>query len=130
MAVPFATIEDLRSHWPGMPTEYDAEGDQKLKESSIVLRQLYPGIDGRISTGKLDAEVPKLIVCRMVKRALLAAINDVEGVASRNETAGGVSTGLSFSNPNGNLYLTKDDKALLGSGKSGRKAFMIVPGLP
>lgn len=130
MAAPYATLEDLKKHWPGMPVSSEAEGEQKLIEASITLRQLYPGLDAQVAKGTLDPAVLTLIVCRMVKRALLAGINDVEGVASRNETAGGVTMGFSFSNPNGNLYLTKDDKALLGGGKAGRKAFTIVPGFP
>lgn len=129
MAEPFATIEDLRSHWPDLPAEREDEATQKLKEASIIIRGLYSGIDAKIASGQVDAEILTLIVCRMVKRALLASINDVEGIASRNETAGGVSMGFSFSNPNGNLYLTKDDKNLLGGGRRG-KAFMIVPGFP
>ncbi|MGP5524642.1 Gp19/Gp15/Gp42 family protein [Glutamicibacter arilaitensis] len=129
MATPFATLEDLRLHWSELPAEREADAEQKLAEASIILRALYSGIDAKIAIGQVDSDVVKLIVCRMVKRSLLAAINDVEGVATRNETAGGVSMGISFSNPNGNLYLTKDDKNLLGGGRRG-KAFMIVPGFP
>lgn len=129
MATPFATLGDLRLHWSELPAEREADAEQKLAEASIILRALYSGIDAKIASGQVDSDVVKLIVCRMVKRSLLAAINDVEGVATRNETAGGVSMGISFSNPNGNLYLTKDDKNLLGGGRRG-KAFMIVPGFP
>lgn len=129
MGLPFATIQDLRAHWPELPSDREAEATQKLKEASAIIRALYSGIDAKIASGQISAEILTLIVCRMVKRSLLASINDLEGVASRNETAGGVSMGLSFSNPNGNLYLTKDDKNLLGGGRRG-KAFMIVPGFP
>lgn len=129
MAPPFASINDLRRHWPELPEDREEEATQKLAEASLIIRSLYGGIDTKVASGQVDAGLLELIVCRMVKRSLLASINDVEGIASRNETAGGVSMGFSFSNPNGNLYLTKDDKNLLGGGRR-NKAFMIVPRFP
>ena len=79
MATPFATLEDLRLHWSELPAEREADAEQKLAEASIILRALYSGIDAKIASGQVDSDVVKLIVCRMVKRSLLARPTSATG---------------------------------------------------
>lgn len=129
MATPFADIEDLRKHWSKLPFEDEEDAGQKLVEASIEVRALYPDIDSRILSGRLDPDAPKLVVCRMVKRAMDNADNGVpSGVGSVQESAGPFAQTLNFTNPDGNLYLSKSDKRLLAAGRAGRQAWTIHPG--
>ncbi|TAP26859.1 Gp19/Gp15/Gp42 family protein [Arthrobacter sp. S41] len=130
MAEPFATIEDLVKHWPDIPEELRDVAETKLDEASIIVRGLYPGIDERISTGKLDADVVKLVVCQMVATTLKRELDASEGddVSQQTFTAGLYSQSLSFRAREASLFLTKLHRQLLGGGNRNRKAFMIIPG--
>jgi len=127
MAAPYATLTDLRAHWAALPVDREAEATQKLVEASTEIRALYPDIDGRIAMAKLDPDIPRLVVCRMVKRSMDAPDNQIAGVGQIQNTAGPFGQTFSFTNPDGNVYLSKSDKALLSAGRSKRAAFTIMP---
>lgn len=128
MAPPFANVDDLRKHWAELPADREDEAAQKLIEASIEIRALYPDADARIAALTLDPDVPKLVVCRMVKRAMdNASRGGMDGIGSVQESAGPFAQTLNFTNPDGNLYLSKSDKRLLAAGRPGRKAWTIHP---
>lgn len=128
MEPPFATPGDLHEHWAELPSDREADAAQKLIEASIEIRALYPDVDARIAAMTLDPDVPKLVVCRMVKRAMdNASRGGLDGIGSVQESAGPFAQTLNFTNPDGNLYLSKSDKRLLIAGRSGRKAWTIHP---
>lgn len=128
MATAYATLAELQTHWPALPSGREDEATQKLAEASIEVRALYPDVDRRIVSLELDSDVPLLVVCRMVKRAMDAPANQVAGVGQIQNSAGPFGQTLSFTNPDGNVYLSKSDKALLSAGRSRGKAFTIRPG--
>lgn len=128
MAADYATLADLQAHWSALPVEDEAEATQKLHEASIEVRALYPDLDARLEALTLDPDLPRLVVCRMVKRAMTAANAGMEGVQSTSEHAGGVGMNFTFTNPDGALYLTAADKRLLAVPKPARKAWTIMPG--
>ncbi|UUX60170.1 phage Gp19/Gp15/Gp42 family protein [Glutamicibacter halophytocola] len=113
MAEPFATIEDLKKHWPALPPEDEAEATQKLVEASLVIRTKYPGIDQRIANGELDKDVVTYVVCRMVRRAMDTPEEVPENATQMSFTAGPFSQSATFRNTDGALYLGKSDKELL-----------------
>lgn len=113
MDTPFANLEDLKKHWPGLPTEDESEAEQKLIEASLIIRTKYPTIDRRISTGELDPDVVKYVVCRMVRRALDVPEEVPENVGQLSFTAGPFSQSATFRNNDGSLYLGKADADLL-----------------
>lgn len=128
MAPPFASVADLRDHWAELPYDREDEAAQKLIEASIEIRALYPDVDARIVALTLDPDVPKLVVCRMVKRAMdNASRGGMDGIGSVQESAGPFAQTLNFTNPDGNLYLSKSDKRLLAAGRPSRKAWTIHP---
>ena len=125
----YATVDDLRAHWPALEAEREAEAAQKLHEASVEIRALYPDVDARILAGSLDEDVPRLVVCRMVKRAMTAPdLAGAEGgVSTAQQSAGPFSTSLTFSNPDGAVFLSAADKRLLRTSRAGRKAWTIRP---
>lgn len=125
MGEDFAHAVDLQKHWPSLTADQFEDATQKLHEASIEIRALYPDVDRRIASGALGPDVPKLVVCRMVKRAMEAPADGMTGVSSATAQTGPFSQTLSFTNPDGAVYLTKADKRLL-AGRSGR-AFTIHP---
>lgn len=123
-----ATIEDLRKHWAGLRDDQVDEAEQKLVEAQIEALGLYPDLRQRIDKGALDPHAVKLVLCRMVKRALEPVSAGLENVGSVTQQQGGFSQTLNFSRSgDGTIYLTKADKRLLASREDGA-AFTIHPG--
>lgn len=132
MAADYATLTDLQEHWPALPEGDFAEASQKLHEASIEIRGNYPDLDQRISmpveAGGMDPDIPRLVTCRMVKRAMTAPDDRMAGVEQVQQSAGPFGQTLRFTNPDGNIYLSKGDRNLLKASRPRGKAFTIHPG--
>ena len=129
MAADYASLEDLKKHWSALPAEDEEDAKQKLHEASIEIRGNYPDLDARVSGGDMDPDIPRLVACRMVKRAL--DVDEEAPTAGMDQVsfgAGPFSFGGKVHNPDGNLYLTAADKRLLGRSRPLKKAFTIHPG--
>lgn len=125
----YATLEDLKRHWPGLSADRDSEATQKLHEAAIEVHALYPDIDSRLESAALDWDVVQLVVVRMVKRAMdVSGDTPTAGFESFQFATGPFSMGGKVHNPDGNLYLTAADKRLLSSPRQARRAFTIRPG--
>jgi hypothetical protein len=129
MAEPFATVDDLEGRWRPLSTEEQDQATLLLGDASTILRSEITDIDARLAATPptLDVELPKLIVCAMVKRAMLAG-TDSDGVASAQQTVGPFTQSSTYANPLGNLYTTKAERRLLGS--TGQRAFTVDPTPP
>lgn len=61
-----------------------------------------------------QSELLKMVCCDMVIRAMSATAADAFGVSQTSMTAGPYTQSFSYSNPSGDMYLTKLEKRLLG----------------
>lgn len=109
----YATIGDLESRWRSLSNSDEARAEALLDDAAVWLRTWAPDLDSRIADGSLDESVPVMISCAMVKRAML----DSDGMSSEtSQQAAGVysqSMTRAFANPQGNLYLTGQEKDML-----------------
>lgn len=133
MAGDYATLADLKKHWPALPADLEAEATQKLYEASVEIRGNYPDIDQRIliapADGGMDPGIPRLVATRMVKRSLDVADDaPPSGMESFTVGTGPFQFGGKLSNPDGNIYLTAADKRLLGKSRPRKQAWTIHPG--
>lgn len=114
MAESFATPEDLAARWRPLATEEQALALVLLEDASARIRVEFPDVDARIAADpqELDPAVPRMIVCAMVKRAMLAG-TDQAVAASIQQTAGPYSQSTTFANPTGDLYLTSGERRML-----------------
>jgi hypothetical protein len=133
VAADYATLADLKQHWSGLPEEDAEEATQKLHEASIEIRSNYPDIDARLATvvadGGMDPDIPKLVACRMAKRAM--NINEdapTAGLESVQFGTGPFSMGGKVLNPDGNIYLSAADKRMLAKSRPRKQAWTIHPG--
>lgn len=109
----FATHADLAARWRPLSTAEQAQATVLLGDASAIVRAEIPTVDARILAATLDADLVKMVVCGMVKRAMIAA--DIgDGVSAQQQTAGPFAQSQTFLNPMGNLYLTKQDRRILG----------------
>lgn len=122
MTTPFGTHTDLQARWPSLTDT--ATADTLLGDASVYLRTQYPGIDDQAASDPDLAEVLKIVVCNMVKRAMLAV---TPGVSQESEGTGPYSHAVTYSNPNGNLFVTATEDAMI---RGYRPAAMTVSMAP
>jgi hypothetical protein len=118
----FATSDDVESRWRPLTDDEKAIANTLLDDASDMIRTRWADVDDRISAGSLTEDSVLRVVAGMVKRAMINGAT--EGVDSMAQGAGPFSQNLKYSNPNGNLYLTREDIRLL-DGRVGRRAFAV-----
>lgn len=124
MAESFATPDDLAARWRPLESDERAMAEVLLEDASARVRVEFPDVDARIAAvpQELDPAVPRMIVCAMVKRAMLAP-SDQGVAASVQQSAGPYSQSTTFANPNGDLYLTSGERRMLKG--SPQQAFTV-----
>ncbi|MGX9349172.1 Gp19/Gp15/Gp42 family protein [Microbacterium sp. KNMS] len=127
----YATVSDLEARWRTLTPEEQARAEVLLEDAAVRLDAACPPSDPP-TVQELAAR--KIVSCEMVKRAMVTGSSGSGGlgVTSVQQGAGPYQETVQFSNPTGDLYLTKADRSLLGCGK--QRAFMIdlapVPPVP
>ena len=116
MADSFAAASDLEARWRTLSPAEQTRADVLLGDASALIRDAAPGIDARIAAETMDAVVPKAIACAMVKRVMQGP-TELEGVSQTTQGAGPFSQGVTFANPGGNLYLSRDERRRLAGGR-------------
>ncbi|MCI1984077.1 MAG: phage Gp19/Gp15/Gp42 family protein [Bifidobacteriaceae bacterium] len=113
----FAQVSDLADRWHALTDAETTKAKVLLEDASQKLRDDYPDAVAAASPMTL-----KRIVCAMVKRAMTVG-DDMAGISQHSETDGPFNASFTYSNPDGDLYLTKSEKKSLGVGV--QKAFHI-----
>lgn len=108
--IPFATVSDLEARWRGLSEAEQARAAVLLADASALIRDMVPGWE------QVSEQTLRAICCAVVRRAMSVDVDLPDGVSSFNETAGPFSQQMSFSNPTGDLYLTRAEKARMGVG--------------
>lgn len=116
----FADVSDIEARWRDLSTEEEARATVLIDDASVMLAQLVD-ID---ESDAAQADVLKIVCCNMVVRSMSATESDTFGVAQTSMTAGPYSQSFSFSNPSGDMYLTRAEKRLLGIGGNKYRAIM------
>lgn len=112
----FATPEDLARRWHTLTDDEIMMADTLLGDASdkIRSRATRASDPSWVSAHGLTL---KRICCAMVKRTMQQSATGLpEGVTQSNTTTGPFTDGYTWSNPDGNLYLTKSELGDLGVG--------------
>lgn len=112
-AEPFATHAKYAARGYDASRFADEVLDERLAAASRHVRARARGIDQRIEDGVLDRELVADVVCAMVARTVPAA--GMEGVQAVQQSAGPYAQSQTMANPNGDLYLTRAERRLLGA---------------
>ena|SRR5690554_3356965 len=118
----YADPDDLTERWRPLTSDETSRADVLLADAAVKIRAACPDVDARIESGDLDPEIPKIVSCDMVRRAMLSPV-DQAPMQQMQQTAGPFSHSGTFVNPTGDLYLTKAEKQMLGCG--GQRAFTV-----
>lgn len=113
---PFATHEDLAKRWHSLLEGEQEQADELLADASDKIRQQAPKANDS-SWAQAHARTLTRVCCGMVKRAMQQQASGMpEGVTQSSETTGPFVNGYTWSNPDGSLYLTAEDRKDLGIG--------------
>ena len=106
----YATIADVEARWRTLSADEQTRAEALLSDASLMLSELVE-VDEEDDE---QAELLKVVCCNMVIRAMSATALDTFGVSQASVTAGPYTQSYSYSNPSGDMYLTKFEKRLLG----------------
>lgn len=111
----YATVEDLEKRWRVLTPSEKTVAETLLTDASNMINRLVSDIADKMQD-ETYSQVLTAVICAMVKRSLMN--NDEQlGITNHTMTAGSYNENITFSNPNGDMYLTKNEKKLLGIGQ-------------
>ena len=116
--IPFATISDLEARWRAVSPSELIMVDALLEDASQLIVDQVPQAAGA------SASTLRRVVCSVVKRAMQAP--PVVGAESIQQGAGAYQATVNFSNPSGDLYLSKSEKQSLGWGRQSAYTIGLV----
>lgn len=106
----FATVADLEARWRGLSEQEQARAKVLLLDAADLIRTTTR------RWGELSESTLKRVSCQVVRRAMGSDSIPGGDVSSMMTTAGPYSQQFSYSNPQGDLYLTKAERKSLGVG--------------
>lgn len=108
----FATVSQLAARYPVKDADRE-RAEQLLADASTIIRSEIP--ESRLTR---DKSILEMVVCAMVQRSLAASStlgDGLAGVSQSSQSAGPFSQSGTFTNPTGDLYLSKSEKRRLSS---------------
>ena len=114
MSDSFATVKDLASRWRAFTADETLTADVLLADPSDTIRRRVPRASDPTWCTAHSRTLTRLC-CALVKRALQQAATGMpEGISQSNTVTGPFADGYTWSNPDGNLYLTNEELKDLG----------------
>lgn len=113
--IPFAEVSDIEARWKVLTASETVVAGVLLEDASQLIIDTCPYASGA------SANTLKRVVCSVVKRAMMTP--PIVGAGSVQQGANGYQATVNFTNPTGDLYLSKSEKQALGYGR--QRAFEI-----
>lgn len=113
----FATVEELEARWHKLMQSEQAVAASKLLDATDILKARCTSWQNQPKSRLAR------IVCAMVKRSMIADVQNPNGYTQVSQAAGAFSESGTFANPTGDLYPLKSELEDLGVGVE--KAFII-----
>ena len=106
----FAVVSDIEMRWRELSTDEKTRASTLIEDATAMLTALVR-VD---ASDQQQAQLLNTVCCNMVIRAMAQSGMDTFGVSQAAITAGPYTQSFSYSNPSGDMYLTKMEKKLLG----------------
>ena len=110
----YATIDDLELRWRPLTADESARAQALLDDAALML-------DAVLSAASIqDVEEGALVAvsCNMVRRAMALSESGMYGVSQGTVSADIYSQTMTYANPTGDMYLTGNEKRMLGISNS------------
>lgn len=108
----FATVSDVVARWRDLTSDEQDKAEVLIEDASVMLSALV-SVD---PSDQQQAALLKRVCCSMVIRAMIASASDALGVSQVSASVGPFDQTAHFANPNGDLYLTRQERKILGVG--------------
>lgn len=119
----FADVTDIEARWRPLSADEAARADVLIGDASAMLSALV-----RVKPcDTVQSDLLRSVCCSMVIRSMSAAEAGNVGVSQASMTAGPYTQSWTYSNTSGDMYLTKNERRLLGIG-SGRVGWAPLGG--
>lgn len=105
----FADVSDIEARWRALDAAEQTRASALIEDASAMLESLVQ-VNGE---DEEQAKLLNMVCCSMVIRAM-SATPDAFGVTNATVTAGPYSQSMTYSNPSGDMYLTRMERRLLG----------------
>ncbi len=109
----FATVADLEARYRKLEDGERERAAALMGDATAMLtaehRRVGIPIDPK---DELQAVNLKIVCCSMVKRVLASGV--LSDVSNHSVTAGPYNEQFTYANPTGNMYLTKEERRILG----------------
>lgn len=109
----YATLSDYEARYGAVGPDREVYVTTMLGDAGSMLDALVPRIDPSDSN---QADLLRMVSCAMVNRAVLASEADSVGVSQYSFGMGPFSQSATVANPSGDMYLTAQERRLLGVG--------------
>lgn len=110
----YATIDELELRWRPLTADESARAQALLDDAALML-------DAVLSAASIqDVEEGALVAvsCNMVRRAMALSDSGMYGVSQGTVSADIYSQTMTYANPTGDMYLTGNEKRMLGISNS------------
>lgn len=107
----FAEVSDIESRWRTLDSGESDRATALIDDASAMLSALVEKID---VADENQIHLLNMVCCNMVIRAMSATETDSYGASNMSMTAGAYSQSWTYSNPMGDMYVTKLEKRILG----------------
>lgn len=110
----FATVSDLEKRWRVLADDEKSRAESLIEDASVMIASAMrsSGIQYDDADELLIASLNS-VTCAVVRRAMATPV-DIPALTQYSQSAIGISESMSYANPSGDLYLTKQEKKLLG----------------
>jgi hypothetical protein len=111
----FATSGDLTKGWRPLLQDETRRAPELIAKASRHLRAEFRSrdLDALIAAGTIDAGLVRDVICDMVRRVLVVPV-DERPADQVTQASGPFSVGVKYTNPAGDMYLTKAERRKLG----------------
>lgn len=103
-------VTDVEARWRPLTSSERTIAETLIGDSIDILLTRWPSLEGHVDSGSVRNATVVRVVANMVRRAMLN--RDAEGVSQIQDTTGPFSQGVTYANPNNNLYLSADEVAI------------------
>lgn len=109
----FATVEDLERRWRSLD-EYEVErAAAYLEDATLLISAEFRNARREIDDeDEIQAGSLRVVCCSVVKRAMMASTDG--DYTQMSMTAGSFNQQWTYANPHGDMYLTANERRILG----------------
>lgn len=132
MSEPFAQASDVEGIWRPLSDAEQTVATNRCAQASEYIRQQFRqagrDVDAEIADGDLSVDLVKSVTVDMVHRVMLnpGKLRQYSRSLDDYQTSGTVDGSVSA----GEIYLTDNERSILGLVSSGTRSFTITPAYP